>query len=392
MKILYLSHTSDLAGSGKAILSIINNMIELNHIPIIIIPSQGVLSQELRDKNIEYIIQPLETNTWPKYQNTHKITYTKRLIKKIPKLIVHYFKLNKIIKNTNPDIIHTNVGIIHLGHHLAKRHRIPHVWHIREYQCKDFGYKFFPSIKIYKKRLKNINNHPISITKAIFDYFEMSSNASIIYDGVIPESNSPEIIYQKKNYFLFVGLLSEAKGIQQAIKAFANISNTIPNIEFWIAGNGKQSYITYLAEKYINPDISKKIKFLGFRTDIDKLMSEAIALIVPSKFEGFGFITVEAMYNGCIVIGKNTAGTKEQFDIGFQMHGEEIGIRYESLIELQNILFDLGTNGILKYRDMMNRAQKTVISMYTIEANGKNINRLYQQITDDKIVEKKTAN
>ena len=45
-------------------------------------------------------------------------------------------------------------------------------------------------------------------------------------------------------------------------------------------------------------------------------MSKALALFVPSSFEGFGFITVEAMFCGCLVIGRNTGGTKEQFDNG----------------------------------------------------------------------------
>ena len=53
------------------------------------------------------------------------------------------------------------------------------------------------------------------------------------------------------------------------------------------------------------------VKFLGIRKDIYSLMKNAMALVVSSPSEGFGFITVEAMLNGCLVIGRNTAGTKE---------------------------------------------------------------------------------
>jgi glycosyltransferase involved in cell wall biosynthesis len=38
-------------------------------------------------------------------------------------------------------------------------------------------------------------------------------------------------------------------------------------------------------------------------------MAHATALIVSSYHEGFGFITVEAMFNGCLVIGNNKGGT-----------------------------------------------------------------------------------
>ena len=56
------------------------------------------------------------------------------------------------------------------------------------------------------------------------------------------------------------------------------------------------------------------IELLGYRKDIPELMSNAKCLIVPSPNEAFGFITAEGMFNGCLVVGKNTAGTKIQFD------------------------------------------------------------------------------
>jgi len=47
------------------------------------------------------------------------------------------------------------------------------------------------------------------------------------------------------------------------------------------------------------------------RDDVYAIMSRATALIVPSHFEGFGRITAEAMFNGCLVAGYNSAGTRE---------------------------------------------------------------------------------
>lgn len=67
-------------------------------------------------------------------------------------------------------------------------------------------------------------------------------------------------------------------------------------------------------------NIASQVVFLGMRKDIYSLMKDAMALIVPSYWEGFGFITTEAMFNGCLVIGRNTSGTKEQFDNGLDRH------------------------------------------------------------------------
>lgn len=44
----------------------------------------------------------------------------------------------------------------------------------------------FPSMKVFEKRIHDKNNHCISITKNIFNYFGLQPNKDeIIYDGVI---------------------------------------------------------------------------------------------------------------------------------------------------------------------------------------------------------------
>ena len=45
------------------------------------------------------------------------------------------------------------------------------------------------------------------------------------------------------------------------------------------------------------------------------------------------------MYNHCLVIGRNTAGTKEQFDNGLDQTGEEIGLRFDSDLELKTLMY-----------------------------------------------------
>ena len=56
------------------------------------------------------------------------------------------------------------------------------------------------------------------------------------------------------------------------------------------------------------------VEFMGPRDDVHQLMKGALALVVASHTEGFGLTAVEAMSQGCIVVGNDTAGMKEQFD------------------------------------------------------------------------------
>lgn len=384
MKILYISHTSEMHGSGKAILNIIEQMIQKDTDVYVILPkAEGTLYNNIKKLKIKYSIEPVAFWIWPRLINTRDyILFIYRIFKLIIKSLLFYIQLIRIVKEYKPNIIHTNVGVVHIGQMVANKMKISHVWHIREYQDLDFGWKTFPSKKQFQKKLLHSNNYPIFITKGVYDHYHLNlnNNAKVIYDGVFDATTIPHIKIQKKRYFLFVGLISVGKGTLEAINAFLSISPKYPEYELWIAGSGNELYIKKLKMDFATSKSSKQIKFLGHRTDVYRLMSDATALIVASKFEGFGFITAEAMFNGCLVIGRNTAGTKEQFDNGLNLTGEEIGIRYNSIEELKSSMQKLCETGIDCYLDKLKKAQQTVIELYSSQKNAEEIYSLYKEI------------
>ena len=97
-------------------------------------------------------------------------------------------------------------------------------------------------------------------------------------------------------FYLFIGRVSQEKGLENALKAFAKL----PECEFVIAGTGEQE--SYLKEKYA---AYKNIKFVGFADEAakHKLFLHAKAVIVPSIwYENFPMVIVEAFRYGIPVI------------------------------------------------------------------------------------------
>lgn len=378
MKVLYIAHSSGLQGSGVALLNIIKGIRDFGVTPILVLPQNGMMSEEAEKLNIKCYYCPCSNTIYPcKKGLINLLKYPIRIIRMIVLNYYDIIKLNKIIRIEKPDIIHSNTGTIRFGAIAAKKNNIPHVWHIREYQTLDFGWEPFGGIELQRKLYGDKNNNCIAITKDVFDYFKLNlSKDKVIYDGVFSEKirnfqSSPS------NYFLFVGCLKEGKGIFDAVNAFNQLMNQVPeNIEFWLAGKDEVG-INKIINECSNP---KRIKYLGFRNDIYQLMSRAIALIVPSKFEGFGFITTEAMLNSCLVIGRNTGGTKEQFDNGFEMLGKEIGLRFESIEQLTQLMIEVASNPIA-FSEMKERAYSVVRSLYTLEINTKKIYDYYIGLT-----------
>ena len=150
-----------------------------------------------------------------------------------------------------------------------------------------------------------------------------------------------------------------------------------------IAGNGTATYTKLLTDKIANYHLEDKVILLGMRNDILSLYKEAKAFIVPSLFEGFGLITAEAMFSGCLVIGNDTAGTKEQFDNGKEITGEEIGLRYNTQEQLVQHLIDVTNNSTEYYTPMILRAQQVVSQLYSTETHVKNVYNLYNRIQNN---------
>jgi glycosyltransferase involved in cell wall biosynthesis len=100
---------------------------------------------------------------------------------------------------------------------------------------------------------------------------------------------------KKESYFLFIGRLTEEKGVLTLLKAFENSRTWLK-----IAGIGPlQSVVEEYAER--NPNI----EYLGqqSRTEIGNLLDDAEALIFPSIwYETFGMTIVEAFAKGVPVI------------------------------------------------------------------------------------------
>lgn len=277
----------------------------------------------------------------------------------IPRFLFHLkintrakYQLYKLCVKYNPNIIHTNVSVLNIGYCIANKLNIPHVYHIREYQNLDFGMRIIPSLNSFKNKLTKKNNYTICITRGIQQHFQLQpTNSEVIYDGVMKKEN---IHFHKEKcpYFLFVGRLEDAKGIKDVIKSFAKFrTQNNQTFELWVVGASHTlEYNKDLGNLVKELQIDKYVKFMGVRDDVEVLMQNATALIMSSQSEGFGLVTAEAMFNGCLVIGRNTGGTKEQFDNGLNLQGCEIGLRFETEDELANRMLSIVNNGIETFR------------------------------------------
>ena len=388
-KVLFVQSTpSPMSGSTKSLECLLDKISENNKIDFgIVLPNNSGVFNDWMHKGWKVYNIPLRHLNWP------PVNSLKNLILFLPRFFNHKIinikakkRISSIIKEENYNIIHTNVGVIDVGFKVAKKYNLPHIWHLREYQDLDFNEKFYPSKKIYIKNLTNKTNYCIAITKQIFNYFQLDNlnKGRYLYNAVLQKSKK-NINWNKNKIILSVGRISEKKGSFDIIKSFCCISDQIPEYELWMIGDAENLNFSNNLKSYVKDQgLDSKVRFLGSRNNVEDFMSVAKCIVIASHFEGLGRVTIEAMANGCLVIGKNTYGTKEQFDNGLELTGKEIGIRYNDQNELSGILLEICKNSIENYKDMIERAQKTVHELYHIDNYYKVLMDLYNNSLNEK--------
>lgn len=379
-KILYLLGPTINTGATISFKVILDGMLNYGHNIVVLISN--------RNKNNEFIDYMInkgcvvefiddEFSIWPSYSlkgwSNSFIKFPWRFVRKYFNLLRSYHQILHYIKKHRPDIVHTNVGVYPQAQKACKKLNIPHIWHLREYQTKDFKWQIFPSKNKFKKLLQMSN--VITITQDILNYFELQNikKAKVMWDGILPV-NVTTFIPNKKPYFLCATRISPEKNIETAIEAFAKVANEIPNYRLIIVGlRSNLDYYNKLLKLTTELNCTDKIEFHNHSENIKDQMKDATALIVASHFEGLGRMTLEATFMGCLVLGKNTGGTKEILD------NTKGGYLFNTTEELSNLIVETTfLAGSEKYKQIVLAAQQKVVEKCSNENYCNQLNKIYQ--------------
>ena len=110
---------------------------------------------------------------------------------------------------------------------------------------------------------------------------------------------------------LLVGRLVYEKGFQVALEALPTLIENVGNVRFLIAGSGThEEELKAQAEKL---GLMEHGTFVGWIGDdvLHSLYKIADLTVVPSIYEPFGLVALEAMASGCPCIVADTGGLRE---------------------------------------------------------------------------------
>ena len=383
MKVLYILHDTIMGGATISFLKMIEGLSMKGVDIAIVVPKRDEEFERCaRNFSSEIVVAPIRRSILPNWEKGFLMhiyylmkfpySYNKLLLRKR----LSRRPLLEIIKRIKPDIVHTNVGIVHEGFWCTKKLDIPHVWHLREYQDKDFNRVTVPSKSRFKKYLKQ--SFVISITKGIHRHFDLceSNRHRVIYNGVLPASVSA-LDFPKEKFFLCASRVSWEKGHEDVVRCFSEFYQHYPDYRLVILGFGEKDYIDFLMQLSKQLGCDDAIDFKGYTDDVSQYMRTATALIVASYNEGFGRMTAEASFYGCMVIGRGTGGTKEIMD-------ETGGFQFLTNEELLQQMIKIAQMSEAEYRQLVLKAQSKAIELYSTENNVNSVEQFYMDILNNK--------
>jgi glycosyltransferase involved in cell wall biosynthesis len=197
------------------------------------------------------------------------------------------------------------------------------VWHLHEFGLEDQGLSFLFGARFSMSLINRLSSQCICVSFALakkFAPFIEPSKITVIYpsmhralmeNGVPPQSDG--FVHPRGKQFrcVIVGALIKGKGQQDAVLAVSCLKKAGVATELLIAGGGDSQYRHELEELVRANGLESDVSFVGQLKSSRLLMLSSDVVLVCSRSEAFGRVTIEGMHAGRPVIGARSAATAE---------------------------------------------------------------------------------
>lgn len=322
-----------------------------------------------------------------------RIFYLDDLVRRIHPLkdILALLKLFKNIRKEKYDIVHTHSSKPGFsGRIAAKLAGTPIIIHtIHGFPFNDFMHPVLRRTFILLERFlsklsdKLITVSNLNLRKAVELKFDKSHKFINIYSGIdfSKFNSSIDIPQQKQDLELrpqdkivgMVGRLSEQKAPLDFIRAIPDVLKIYKDTMFLLVGDGElRQNIESLIETL---QINSRVKILGFRDDIARLLQVFDIYVLTSHWEGLGRSLTEAMYMGKPAVATRVEGVPELVEhgkTGLLVSPKDIKGISDGIIKIlsdQKLAVKLGK-----------AARQKVAEHFEAKVMVEKIDRLYQQL------------
>jgi len=235
------------------------------------------------------------------------------------------FKLNKLLRKYNIDILHAhNNTALFYGRLASLMARTPVFVYTEHGRTQPLSRKAVIANRIFNKT----RFHTIIVSEYLRNYLVSkegfySKRISFVPNGISEIKVKDNIVDLRMQFRIpegyklvgCVGRLDPIKNHALILKAFEIVCNKISNVRLVIAGDGPM--MNEIIEKIESSEsLINSVQLLGERKDVENILACCDVFVLPSFSEGMSITLIEAMAAGVPIVATDVGGNAEILDKG----------------------------------------------------------------------------
>ena len=347
--ILHISRTMDIGGAERIVYQLSSDLKD-EFDSVHVASTGGLWESELSAKGIQHH-KILDIDSKNPLTVLKLLTSIRQIIKKNEITIVHthhrmaafYIRLLKLV---HPKLIH-----VYTAHNVFK-----------------------DKLPLYRFALKNAKS--VAVGEAVNKNLKedvVITDSRVIYNGVVlkeTDDQVDEIISYGGIKLGCIARLSEQKGLTYLLDAMSLL--TVKDIRLFIVGDGELR--NELENKVKELDLQDSVTFLGYRKDIVECINSFDFCVLPSVFEGFGLVAIEAFMNSKTLVATDIPGLNE---VVTNKNG--ILVPAKDPAALASAIDKLATDATLR-QELSSQAKKDYENRFSYPMFLENYRALYREI------------
>lgn len=394
MKVLFIANKSEFGGAPKCMLELIDLLTKDYGVRVeVVTHGENLIANWCKERNIKYyavghVPFAIGKGSTP-FRRFGKTVLTPFYYIKCKIQNKKAFKRAcEEIDFEDIDIIHTNSNRDCLGAMLARKYKLPHIWHLREFGKEDYDIRYL--MQNYIGFMNSTTNYFIAISDAVKSAW-IEKGLKIdkifrIYDGImLPNKETIEKAKDFQNMknkddfrFVYLGIVCPGKGQFDAVKALAYLEKDILkkiHIDFWGDCECLPEFTEQITRYAKEHEYNESISFRGFTNNIWDELPNYDGALVCSRSEAFGRITPEYMSIGLQVIASDTGANPELIEDGISGYI----YKHDDLRDLASKIAQVYRNNMETRKHVSEKAEGRAM-IFSDLIHAKNIYNFYNMV------------
>ncbi|MGG1555800.1 glycosyltransferase family 4 protein [Paenibacillus ferrarius] len=320
MRILYIQpYASQVGGVDTVLLQLVQGLDSSIHQAYVLLPSWSPYVEKYREAGAEVLFGTIAVFGKP----TDRGYYFRNM----KKLISSMREMKKLVKQYGIDLIHSHKMEVIGGNIVGKLLGIPTVQTVHELPRRPLAAYQFVGL------LNHLFNDKVIVlcerSKIMFKWGPWrSGKLTKIYNGIRLPDRSPVpaaadvrnlreelALPSDSKIMITVARLNPMKGIEYVIEAARQLKQERKDVAFVIVGDvafdAEKGYKDELLALARQAGVDHMVHFLGLRRDVPALLAQSDVFVLPSVYDIFPTVILEAMSAGLPVVATDVGGVPE---------------------------------------------------------------------------------